>query len=78
MMLVKEVRCCTVRLIKPDTASPRPSSSLHPALLQFFFIHPRVTTAKKYGITQQDIDVHLRDTVEYLYTGQAFIAKRRD
>lgn len=78
MMLVKEVRCCTVRLIKSDTASPLPSSSLHPALLQFFSFIPVSPRQKKYGITQQDIDVHLRDAVEYLYTGLAFIAKRRD
>lgn len=44
----------------------------------FFNRYPRVTTAKIYGITQQDVDVHLHDAVEFVYTGRAFVAKRRD
>lgn len=44
----------------------------------FFNRYPRVTTAKIYGITQEDIDAHLSDAVEYLYTGRAFVVRRRD
>lgn len=43
----------------------------------FFNRYPRVTSAKLYAITQADIDAHLQNAVEYLYTDRALVANRR-